>query len=92
MYYFAHPKAINKQQSIYQRGQNETVVVTLYDIDGSQVYKGRYAVGPMGETLIDVRELSSAASSGIIEIPDDGYIYCRVSLKSSAGGVAEFLN
>ncbi len=67
------------------------VVITLYDIDGSQVYQGHHSVGSLGETLIDVRELSGVASSGMIEIPEGGYIHCRVSLESSAGGVAEFM-
>ena len=67
------------------------VVVTLYDIDGYQVYRGQHMVEPIGETLIKVRDLAENASSGKIEIQDDNYIHCRLSLESlSGGGVAEF--
>jgi len=68
------------------------VKVTLYDIDGDQVYQGLHEVGSMGETLIDVRSLAGTAGSGRIEVPDGDSIHCRVSLVSiSGGGAAEFL-
>ena len=67
------------------------VVVTLYDIDGYQVYRGWHSVGSLGETLIDIRQLTEAASSGKVEFAEDGYIHCRLSLESYVGGgVAEF--
>jgi len=67
------------------------VVVTLYDIDGGQIYRGQHSVGSMGETLINVRDFAGSASSGKVEIPDSGNIHCRLSLESLVGGgVAEF--
>ena len=67
------------------------VVVTLYDIDGYQVYRGWHSVESLGETLIDIRQLTEVASSGKIEIPEGGHIHCRLSLGSLiGGGVAEF--
>ena len=67
------------------------VVVTLYDIDGYQIYRGQHSVGSMGETLINVRDFAGSASSGKVEIPDGGDIHCRLSLESLVGGgVAEF--
>ena len=67
-----------------------SVTVILYDDTGTQVYSGAHVVGALGESVIDLKQLSSTAQSGKVTYSGDT-LYFRLSLLNNvAGGVAEF--
>ena len=68
-----------------------TVTVTLYDDAGTSVYSGAHAVSGLGESVIDLKPLSSiAAQSGKVTYSGDSLHFRLSLLNITSGGVAEF--
>lgn len=66
------------------------VTVTLFDDTGNQVYNGSHAVTSLGESVIDLKQLSSTAQSGKVTYTGENLHFRLSLLNIDSGGVAEF--
>jgi hypothetical protein len=68
--------------------QQQTFTLTLYNA-GLEVETESYLVQPNEEKVIDIKQISSSATLGVVEFDSD-YLTFRATFRHTSGGVAEF--
>ncbi|MFH1152433.1 MAG: hypothetical protein V1793_01340 [Pseudomonadota bacterium] len=72
-------------------GNSARVMITLYGEDGSEVYSKVHNIAPSDKSLINLKNLSSKAMTGVVAYSNPDLLIRQSQENTNGGGITEFI-